>query len=748
VYLVDANRQPVPIGLPGELLIGGVGLSRGYLNRPELTAETFIPHPFSEKSGARLYKTGDLARYLSDGNLEFLGRLDQQVKIHGHRIELEEIEVALRQHPAVREAVVVTQEDAHDGNKRLVAYWVADQESPPSPQDVRRFLQQKLPGYMIPSAFVVLDLLPLNLHGKVDRKALPAPDMRRLPFATAYVAPRTPAESKLASIWTDVLGVEQVGIHDNFFALGGDSILSIHIVARANQIGLRLTPKQLFQHQTIGELATVAGRIPNIQAEQGSVTGPVPLTPIQNWFFEQDFPEPHHWNQARLLQAQQALNISVLENVMQHLLAHHDMLRVRFTKGTSGWQQYIADAEQAPLCKRVDVSALSETQQDRSIEVASVELQTGLKLAAGPLVRVALFDYGSDQPARLLIVIHHLVVDSVSWHILLEDLQLAYQQLSSGRAIQLPPKTTAFKKWAEELTVCASSVALQQELSYWRAALHNPVSRLPVDNPKGANSMASTQRVSGLIGHEETQALLKDIPSAYQTQITDILLTALVRAFARWTGTPSLLIDLESHGREEDIVEGIDLSRTVGWFAARFPVLLQLKPGAPLIDTLKMVKEQLRGIPHRGIGYGLLRYLSQNSDTTELLKGLPQAEVCFNYIGHLDQVLPDSALFSLALESSGPSRSRRGNRHYLLEINSYIAAGQLHVDWRYSELMHRRTTIEELARGFLEDLRTLRTHCQTPGLSGYTPSDFPSMRLSQQELDELLSALDEPAEGD
>ena len=281
VYLVDANMQPVPIGIPGELLIGGAGLARGYINHPELTAEHFIPHPFSTVPGARLYKTGDLARYLPDGNLEFLGRRDQQVKIRGYRIELEEIEAALRQHPAVRETVVLAREDAHRGDKRLVAYLVANQEPAPTPRTLRTFLQQKLPAYMVPSAFVVLEALPRTPNGKLDRQALPIPDTTPLPVAATFVAPRTPVESTLAGIWADVLGLERVGVHDNFFELGGDSILGIQVVARANRAGLRLTPKHLFQHQTIAELAAVAGSLPAIQAEprSGDQSGPPHASP-------------------------------------------------------------------------------------------------------------------------------------------------------------------------------------------------------------------------------------------------------------------------------------------------------------------------------------------------------------------------------------------------------------------------------------------------------------------------------------
>ena len=344
-------------------------------------------------------------------------------------------------------------------------------------------------------------------------------------------------------------------------------------------------------------------------------------------------------------------------------------------------------------------------------------------------------------------IIHHLVVDSVSWRIVLEDMQMAYQQLSAGQMMQLPPKTTSFKHWAERLVAYAQSAEARQEITYWLAAPRAPVGRLPVDYPGGANTMAVAHTVSVSLSTQETHALLQEVPQAYQTQINDALLTALVQAFARWTGEHTLLIDLEGHGREE-VVEGVDLSRTVGWFTTLFPVCLHLDPAATPADALKTVKEQLRRIPKRGIGYGVLRYLSQDTEVTEALRALAQAEVCFNYLGQDHQIVSGPVFFGPVRETSGPHRSPRGGRRYLLEINGRLAGGRLLLDWTYSECLHRRDTIERLAQHCIEALRTLIVHCQSPGARGFTPSDFPQMKLSQQELDELITALGESAEGD
>ncbi|HEY0606761.1 MAG TPA: amino acid adenylation domain-containing protein, partial [Herpetosiphonaceae bacterium] len=443
IYALDARLQPVPIGVPGELFIGGDGLARNYLNQPGQTAARFVPNPFSDVPGARLYRTGDLVRYRPDGNLEFLGRSDAQVKVRGFRVELGEVEAALGQHPGVRDAVVILRGDG-PGGKQLVAYVVENQEprtenqgNSPEPgsrflvlgsSELRSFLLDRLPEYMVPSAFVLLDVLPLTSHGKVDRAALPAPDTARPELAETFAAPQTATETLLAAIWASVLRREQIGIHDNFFALGGDSILSIQIIARANQAGLRLTPRQLFQHQTIASLAAVAGTAPEQTAEQGLVTGPVPLTPIQHWFFTQDLPERHHWNQSALFEVRQPLDGALLEQAVQQVLAHHDALRLRVERTADGWRQINPGLDATPLVQAFDLRAVPLGEQAAAITQAATQLQTSLDLHSGPLLRVGSFTLGDDQPGRLLLVVHHLAVDTVSWGILLEDLQTAYAQ--------------------------------------------------------------------------------------------------------------------------------------------------------------------------------------------------------------------------------------------------------------------------------------------------------------------------------
>jgi non-ribosomal peptide synthase protein (TIGR01720 family) len=744
IYVLDAHLRPALIGVPGEMYVGGAGVARGYLNRPELSAERFIPDPFGLEPGARLYRTGDLARYSADGDLEYLGRIDHQVKIRGFRIELGEIEAALAAHPAIGEAAVLAREDT-PGEKRLVAYLVAKPGGAPTISELREYLKQRLPEYMTPAAFVTLDALPLTENGKLDRRALPAPDAARPELEEAYAAPRNAREETLAEIWAGALGLERVGIHDNFFELGGDSILSIQIIARANQAGLRLTPKQIFQCQTIAELSAAAETAPAIEAEQGLVTGPAPLTPIQRWFFEQRLPNREHWNQALMFETRQALNPSLLEQAVQRLLEHHDALRLRFTPEEAGWRQFIAGSAAAAAFSLIELSGLPEAAAIAALESKAAELQASLNLSEGPLLRVVYFDLGNQEAGRLLIIIHHLAVDGVSWRILLEDLQTAYQQLIRGEEIAFPPKTTSFKRWAEKLAGYAQSEAAKAEQDYWLNDARAKAAWLPVDFSGGANTEASARSVSTSLSVEETRALLQEAPEAYHTQINDLLLTALAQALAEWTGERTLLVDLEGHGRE-DIFDDVDLSRTVGWFTTIYPVPLRLEKSTNSGEVLKSVKEQLRAIPQRGLGYGLLRYLSGDEEIAEALRRLPQAEVSFNYLGQLDQALPpDSLLDSLlapARESGGPVHSPSGRRKHLLDVRGSVARGQLNLSWTYSENIHRRATIERLAQSYVEALRALIAHCQSPEAGGYTPSDFPLAQLDQVELDQAFEEIE------
>jgi len=730
LYILDRQLNPVPVGTPGELHIGGIGLARGYLNRPELTAEKFIPNPYDQQ-GSRLYKTGDWVRYRPDGNIDYLGRIDHQVKIRGFRIELGEIEARLLEHPAIRETAVIARED-QPGDKRLAAYLVAAHEDSPDIEPLKAWLREALPEYMVPSVFVTLQSMPLSANGKLDRKRLPQPDRSGLSMPH-YKHAQTPIEGILADIWRELLAVERVGRHDNFFELGGDSIMSIQVVSRARQAGVVISPKLLFQHQTVAALALAAGQSQRISAEQGPVSGKVPLTPIQQWFFEQNLGNPQHWNQALFLEVNSGLTADIVERAVKQLLIHHDALRMRFSRESGAWQQHMLKVETQAVFECIDLSGIPAEQQATRLESAASIQQARLHLSEGPLLRAAWFDLGEGKGSRVLIAIHHLVVDGVSWRILLEDLAVACRQLMSGQTPELPAKTTSFKQWSEQIVKQVSSGGLQLDKAYWLDARRNPVLVLPVDRPGGGNKVAMEEEVTVTLTDAETRALLQDVPGAYRTRIDEVLLTALTLTLRDWMCCESVLIDLEGHGRE-DIVGELDVSRTVGWFTTVYPALLSIADHASLGDALKSVKEQLRAIPINGMSYGLLRYVAQDA---EFIAQQPKAQIMFNYLGQLDTVMAADAPFVPSREATGLSCDPAGIRTHELAIVGTISEGRMQLSWRYSRERYRKDTIESLAGNYVRQLKALIAHCVLPDCGGYTPSDFPLAALSQSGLDAM-----------
>ncbi|ENT5108535.1 non-ribosomal peptide synthase/polyketide synthase [Pseudomonas aeruginosa] len=733
-YLLDAGLNPVPRGCIGELYVGGAGLARGYLNRPELSCTRFVADPFST-TGGRLYRTGDLARYRCDGVVEYVGRIDHQVKIRGFRIELGEIEARLLAQPGVAEAVVLPHEGP--GATQLVGY-VVTQAAPSDPAALRDTLRQalkaSLPEHMVPAHLLFLERLPLTANGKLDRRALPAPDASRL--QQDYAAPRSELEQRLAAIWADVLKLGRVGLDDNFFELGGDSIISIQVVSRARQAGIRLAPRDLFLHQTIRGLAGVAVEGRGLaSAEQGPISGSTPLLPIQQMFFELDIPRRQHWNQSVLLEPGQALDGTLLETALQALLAHHDALRLGFRLEDGTWcaEHRAVEAGEALLWQQ-------SVADGQALEALAEQAQRSLDLGSGPLLRALLATLG-DGSQRLLVVIHHLAVDGVSWRILLEDLQTAYRQLQAGQAVALPAKTSAFKAWAERLQAHARDGGLEGERGYWLAQLEGVSTELPCDDREGAQSVRHVRSARTELTEEATRRLLQEAPAAYRTQVNDLLLTALARVIGRWTGQADTLIQLEGHGREE-LFEDIDLTRTVGWFTSLFP--LRLSPVAELGASIKRIKEQLRAIPHKGLGFGALRYLGSAEDRAALA-ALPSPRITFNYLGQFDGSFSadSSALFRPSADAAGSERDSDAPLDNWLSLNGQVYAGRLGIDWSFSAARFSEASILRLADAYRDELLALIEHCCAADVEGVTPSDFPLAGLDQRQLDALPLAAGE-----
>lgn len=730
IYILDANLRPVPIGVAGELFIGGVPVGRGYHAEPSLTVQKFIPDCFNETPGGRLYRSGDLARFRPDGAIEFIGRADNQIKIRGFRVEPGEIESILGTHPSVCDCLVVIREDR--GLRRLAAYVVFAGE--PSVAELTGFLKTKLPEYMVPTLFVPVAVLPRLSNGKVNRKALPARVAGDAEPVPGLMMPRNTRETLLAGIWREVLRLESVGVHDNFFGLGGDSILSIQVVARANEAGLRITPRQFFQNQTVAELALVASEKTVVRDERvGELIAP--LSPVQLWLIEQYGGVPAHYNQSVLVEVPGNIQPRALAEAARYVYAQHPALSLHFSLSGDEWTQEFAPVAGAEIFAFEDLSPFLPPERETRMRAIAAGLERDMDPARGRLVHMRLFRFGESEPARLFVVVHHLVVDGVSWRILLEDFYAAYERLAHGLQPVLAPEVVSFTEWATQLRLFARQEEVLTAAAYWLEQDAREVRPLP--GIRESNLWGDARAVSVALSAAATRQLLQVVPQAYNTRINEVLLAALALSFRQWTDAEFLLVDLEGHGREE-FVEGMDTSRTVGWFTSIFPVLLNVPRGVVSPgDILKSVKEQVR-VPGQGFYYGILKYLSTAAEIRSKLDSMPPADVLFNYLGQTDAMLPRESGWRAATENLDPSHDPQLRRSHLLEINAVVTDGQLRVDVIYGDKVQEREIIEQLAARLLENLHELIEHCCLPSSRGLTPSDMPYSRLDQSNLDGLL----------
>ncbi|MFD8922917.1 amino acid adenylation domain-containing protein, partial [Streptomyces sp. NPDC059569] len=732
VWVLDKWLRPVPVGVPGELYVAGPGLARGYLGRSGLTSERFVADPFG--SGGRLYRTGDVVRWRVDGQLEYVGRGDDQVKVRGLRIELGEIEAVLSRLGVVGQTSVMVRED-RPGVKRIVAYVVPSVSGGGGVESavLREHAAAELPAYMVPSAFVVLDALPVNASGKVDRTALPAPSDEP---ADEYAAPRNETERVLTAIWTDVLDAGRVGIHDNFFSLGGDSILSIQVVSRARQAGLELSSRDVFARQTVAALAAGAGAADTGQstsaAEQDVVSGEVGPTPVRDWFFATHTTDPAHFNMAMEFELPPSTSLPALREAVRALLLHHDALRTTFAQDAHGrWSGRIAPGIDLDRVLTLhDLTDARADHEDSAWQELKDAAQSGFGLEDGPLVRVLVGTRAAGHTLRMIVIAHHLVVDGVTWRILLEDLRTAYARAAAGRPAELGPKTASVRQWAARLAEHTAAGGFDDQIPYWTSVMDGARTDIPLDHPGGANTVADQAVVSGELTREATEQLLQRVPAVYRTQINDALLTALARTLRTWTGHDRVAVNLEGHGREE-LFDDLDLTRTVGWFTSIHPVALALPAADDWAATIKQVKEQLRAVPDRGIGYGALRTLSDA--TAHHADPL----ISFNYLGRLDMAGSADDWYRSAALNPGGEHSVREGRPHLLDVTAGLLDGRLVFSWHYSAGLHREETVRALVDDFAAELSDFVAHCAEPDAGGCSPSDFPLVRLTQGEVDRI-----------
>ncbi|MET8091480.1 amino acid adenylation domain-containing protein [Micromonospora sp. NPDC005220] len=744
-YVLDSSLRLVPRGTEGELYVAGAGLARGYLRRAGLTAERFVANPFSA-TGERMYRTGDLVRLREDGQLEFAGRVDDQVKVRGFRIELGEIESVLVRHASVDRAAVMAHETG-SGGKQLVAYAVPAGAGPIDAEALRAHVAGLLPEYMVPSLVVALDALPLMINGKLDRKALPAPDVA----ATVGRAPADAREELLCRLFAEVLGVERVGVEQSFFELGGDSIGSIQLISRARKAGLRFTPRDVFTHKTVEALAAAATEItaPTRRPAVSDGVGGVPLTPIMHWFSEHSGPvDP--FNQAMSLAVPAGLTTAQVTRVLQTFLDHHDALRLRLTRieDIGEWTLEITapgTVAAAESLYRVDVAGLDADALRAVTEREFIAAQNRLAPERGRMVEAVWFESGPDRPGRLLLVIHHLSVDGVSWRILLPEFTAALEAAAAGTDFTPEPVGTSFRSWARQLAAAAGEPDRMRELPLWRSMLAEP-DPLLTDRPldPATDTLATAGHLTLRLDADVTEPLLGRVPAALSAGINEVLLTALAVAVADWRrirgcgDSSAVLIGLEGHGREE-IVDRADLSRTVGWFTSLYPV--RLDPGeagatAP-VTALKAVKEQLRSIPDNGIGFGLLRYL--NPRTAAALARFAEPQIGFNYLGRIG-----GADDGTGTDGLGGGAADATPLPYTLTANAvtetHSDGPHLTVTWTWPGELLAEADVRPLADAWFKALRTLVAEAGRAGGGGLGPSDLPLVDLTQAEIDRLEKA--------
>ncbi|GAA0731367.1 amino acid adenylation domain-containing protein [Dactylosporangium roseum] len=688
-HVFDEKLQPRPDWVPGELYIGGAGVADGYWGAPETTALRFVRRPVS---GERLYRTGDFGRYRPDGVIEFLGREDTQVKLGGYRIELGEIEAVLLDHPGVRAAVCVVSGDP----RQLVAYAVPRPEAGGlTEDDVRGHLARRLPAYMRPAVVVLLDDLPLTRNGKVDRSRLPEPGL-----AGGFEPPATAAEVTLAAVWTRILGVERVGRRDDFFALGGDSLLVVRLVAKAAENGLHLKIRDCFEQHTLAAQAAAAGAVAAGDAEQAMITGRVELTPSQRWFMAQEFADPQHWNGMwPLFELDRPLRPDLLADAFRAVLRHHDNLRARYHRDGAGWHAWIDGeaAVEAAEVEVVDLSGTADADLEEHLDRLVARCHGSLDLDAGPVVRLAYVDLGPGRPSRLLVSAHWLVLDYYSSRIFYEDLRAAYFALERGDAVELPPKTVSVRAAVARLDRYARSAELAAELPFWTALARRAPAPLPVDRRRGPDVQAAARRLVQAVDGPLATLVCRDLPAAYSIEPRETLLAALSRTIYWWTGHPQTLIEVEGLGRDE-VFGGLDVSRTVARFSTLVPVLLDGD------GDLHDIRAQIRAVPQRGAGYGLLRYQHPDAGVRAALE-MPAPELGFNYWGDVSEYFTADA--NPTVQAFGHHRGDRNRRPRPLDLMAMSLRGGLQLVWNYSTRLHADSTIAALAERYVAELEHL-----------------------------------------
>ncbi|GGX16505.1 non-ribosomal peptide synthetase [Aquimarina muelleri] len=726
IFILSESLELMPVGAIGELCIGGSQLALGYLNRPDLTSEKFIENPFRKEE--KLYRTGDLARWLPDGNIEFIGRKDHQVKIRGHRIELGEIELVIDQINAIKQSVVVAREDI-GGSKQLVAYIISDTEL--DHRKIQEDLEDKLPEYMVPKIYVSLDKMPLSHNGKVDRKALPIPDEESY-NKQEYIAPTNEEEKALISVWESVLGVKGISIKDNFYNLGGDSIKSIQIVARSREHGYTLKVGDVLSMPILENMATLMKKVSKV-IDQSEVEGKVALTPIQHILFEHpSIVNPSHFNQSLLLKSHEKLNSDFLKLSIIQLVKHHDVLRMVYHQENNTWIQN--NRKYTEECFKIDFHDLSNEKDSlKMMGELCQDLQSNLDLSNGPLFVVGHFRLSDGD--RLALICHHLLIDGVSWRILLEDLSTVYKQYQSGKEISLPLKTDSFQKWASLQQEYSQSKELSSEHDYWNNLHTSNIPDFPIEKGVREDKMRMDKRVSFTLDQKITSIMQTSIHDVYHTEINDILLAGLGLALKDTFGICKSVVEMEGHGRE-DILEDVEINRTVGWFTSIYPLILEVSKSSERSKNLIKVKDNLRKIPNKGIGYGILKHLKKGFSSNLI------PAIQFNYLGEFgNKIVEDkeinAPIFEYGSDYIGEAIDPQNIMDALIGVSGSVSSGELSMAISYRSDLYNDKTMQVLIDSYKDNLTSLINELSSINESYLTPSDLTFTDLSFDELQDL-----------
>ncbi len=725
VYILNEKEQLSPIGVIGEIYIGGKNLSKGYLNQPQLTSEKFINSPFNQDEV--LYKTGDIGRWLDDGNIEFIGRIDDQVKIRGFRIELGEIEHQLRSINYVDGAVVLPR-DNEDGGKELIGYVTTTKELNTS--ELRKDLLEFLPNYMIPSRFVLLKEIPLTKNGKVDKKALEANDTKEIDSGVEYVAPKTIIEKEFIEVLESVLKKEKISVKDNFYNLGGDSIKSILIISHLKQKGYKLKISDILRFPIIEELSKLIVEDNHIVV-QDEVVGQVELTPIQSYFFKSSsINNVNHYNQSVVLKTAEKIDNNALDQCIEFLTNHHDALRMVFKYKNLKWQQYNQEIEGKYYT--LEFHNLEEEENPLEVmEKVGTRLQKSFNIEEGPLVKVIHFRMKDGD--RIAIIIHHLIIDGVSWRILLEDLKTLYDQVKSKLPFSLPLKTNSFQNWALSLKQYASEIK-PEEIDYWKKLQGETVSNIPIEKLISEQPQEK-KRVNFTLSKAITDRLQTKFHHVFGTDINEALLAGLALAIKDIYDIDRSVIEMEGHGRE-DIADKIDISRTVGWFTSVYPVILNISNTNEVRDALIKVKETMRKIPQKGIGYGILKHLTNDFDDDI------KPKISFNFLGDFgsnNNEKDQSSVFELSSEYIGEGSDEANIDNSMLEVSGLIIGDRLRMVIQYSTANYSNQIIDELIKSYEKNLINLIDTIILEKESYLTPSDLTFKGLKIEELKEINS---------